>query len=319
MNKFLLALLAALIPQLALGQAFPARAVRIVCPFPPGGGVDITARAIAQELAAQLGQPVIVENKPGAGGNVAAAEVARSAPDGHTLLLTLNALHAISPHLYASLPFDAMKDFSFITPLVSFNNVLVVGPGFPARSVADLIAQAKRAPGKLSFASSGNGTNLHLSGELFKSMAGVDLVHVPYKGSAPALTDLMGGAVAMMFDTIPSALAHVKSGKLRALGVTGAKRSPVLPDVPTIAEAGLPGFEVVSWYGLIGPAAMRQELVRRLNAEATKAANGKEFRGRMEPLGFDIVTATPEKMAEMLAADSARWAPLIKAAGITIN
>jgi tripartite-type tricarboxylate transporter receptor subunit TctC len=319
MNRFLLALVAVLIPQLALAQAFPARPVRIVCPFPPGGGVDITARAIAQELAAQLGQPVIVENKPGAGGNVAAAEVARSAPDGHTLLLTLNALHAISPHLYASLPFDAMKDFSFITPLVSFNNVLVVGPGFPARSVADLIAQAKRAPGKLSFASSGNGTNLHLTGELFKSMAGVDLVHVPYKGSAPALTDLMGGAVAMMFDTIPSALAHVKSGKLRALGVTGAKRSPVLPDVPTIAEAGLPGFEVVSWYGLVAPARLPQEVARRLNAEATKAANGKEFRGRMEPLGFDIVTAAPEKMAEMLAADSARWAPLIKAAGITIN
>jgi tripartite-type tricarboxylate transporter receptor subunit TctC len=319
MKKFLLALVAALIPQLAPGQAFPARPIRIVCPFPPGGGVDITARAIAQELAAQLGQPVIVENKPGAGGNVAAAEVARSAPDGHTLLLTLSALHAISPHLYASLPFDAMKDFSFITPLVSFTNVLVVGPGFPARSVADLIAQAKRAPGKLSFASSGNGTNLHLTGELFKSMAGVDLVHVPYKGSAPALTDLMGGAVAMMFDTIPSALAHVKSGKLRALGVTGAKRSPVLPEVPTMAEAGLPGFEVVSWYGLVGPARLPQEVARRLNAEATKAANGREFRGRMEPLGFDIVTATPEKMAEMLAADSARWAPLIKAAGITIN
>jgi tripartite-type tricarboxylate transporter receptor subunit TctC len=319
MNRFLLALVAALIPQLALGQAFPARAVRIVCPFPPGGGVDITARAIAQELAAQLGQPVIVENKPGAGGNVAAAEVARSAPDGHTLLLTLNALHAISPHLYASLPFDAMRDFSFITPLVSFNNVLVVGPGFPARSVADLIAQAKRAPGKLSFASSGNGTNLHLTGELFKSMAGVDLVHVPYKGSAPALTDLMGGAVAMMFDTIPSALAHVKSGKLRALGVTGAKRSPLLPEVPTLAEAGLPGFEVLSWYGLAGPAAMPRELVRRLNAEAAKGAGSSGFRGRMEPLGFDIVTAAPEKMAEMLAADSARWAPLIKAAGITIN
>jgi tripartite-type tricarboxylate transporter receptor subunit TctC len=318
-TKFLLAVLAAVLPHAAFAQAFPAKAIRILCPFPPGGGVDITARAIAQELAAQFGQPVIVENKPGAGGNVAAAEVARSAPDGHTLLLTLNALHAISPHLYASLPFDAMKDFSFITPLVSFNNVLVVGPGFPARSVDELIAQAKRAPGKLSFASSGNGTNLHLSGELFKSMAGVDLVHVPYKGSAPALTDLMGGAVTMMFDTIPSALAHVKNGKLRALGVTGAKRSPLLPDVPTIAEAGLPGFEVVSWYGLVGPARLPQEVARRLNAEATKAANGKEFRGRMEPLGFEIVTATPERMAAMLAADSARWAPLIKAAGITIN
>jgi tripartite-type tricarboxylate transporter receptor subunit TctC len=185
--------------------------------------------------------------------------------------------------------------------------------------VHELIAQAKRAPGKLSFASSGNGTNLHLTGELFKSMAGVELVHVPYKGSAPALTDLMGGAVAMMFDTIPSALAHVKSGKLRALGVTGAKRSALLPEVPTLAEAGLPGFEVVSWYGLVGPARLPQEVARRLNAEATKAASGREFRGRMEPLGFEIVTATPERMAAMLAADSARWAPLIKAAGITIN
>ena len=181
------------------------------------------------------------------------------------------------------------------------------------------IGAAKRAPGQLSFASSGNGTNLHLTGELFKSMAGVDLVHVPYKGSAPALADLMGGAVAMMFDTIPSALAHVKSGKLRALAVTGAKRSPLLPDVPTVAEAGLPGFEVISWYGLVGPARLPQAVARRLNTEATQAANGGEFRARMEPLGFEIVTATPERMAEMLAADSARWAPVIKAAGVKVN
>jgi len=321
MKRFVcLALATALaLPHAALAQGYPSRPVRILCPFPPGGGVDITARAIAQELAAQLGQPVVVENKPGAGGNVAAAEVARAAPDGHTLLLTLNALHAISPHLYARLPFDAMKDFSFITPLVSFNNVLVVSPGFAAQSVGELIAAAKRAPGKLTFASSGNGTNIHLVGELFKVMAGVDLVHVPYKGSAPALTDLMGGSVAMMFDTIPSAVAHVKSGKLRALGVTGARRSPLFPQVPTIAEAGLAGFEVVSWYGLAGPAAMPSELVRRLNAEAAKGATASEFRGRMEPLGFEIVTATPERMVQMLAADSARWAPVIKAAGVTIN
>jgi tripartite-type tricarboxylate transporter receptor subunit TctC len=321
MKRIILVALAALfaLPQELPAQAFPSRPVRILCPFPPGGGVDITARAIAQELSTLLGQPVVVENKPGAGGNVAAAEVARSAPDGYTLLLTLNALHAISPHLYAKLPFDAMQDFSFITPLVSFHNVLVVSPASPARSVQELIAAAKRDPGRITFASSGNGTNIHLVGELFKSMAGVDIVHVPYKGSAPALTDLMGGAVAMMFDTIPSAVSHVKSGKLRALGVTGARRSPLFPEVPTIAESGLPGFEVVSWYGLIGPAAMPQERVRRLNAEAARGANGKEFRGRMEPLGFDIVTSTPEKMVEMLNADSARWAPLIKAAGVTVN
>jgi tripartite-type tricarboxylate transporter receptor subunit TctC len=307
------------LPHAVLGQAFPSKTVRILCPFPPGGGVDITARALAHELSSLLGQSVIVENRPGAGGNVAAAEVARSAPDGHTLFVTLNALHAISPHLYAKLPFDAMKDFSFITPLVSFNNVLVVSPAAPVRSVAELIELAKRQPGKLTFASSGNGTNIHLVGELFKSRAGIDIVHVPYKGSAPALTDLMGGSVTMMFDTIPSAVSHVKGGKLRALGVTGAQRSPLFPDVPTIAESGLPGYEVVSWYGLIGPAGIPAPIVGRLNAEATKAAQSAGFRGRMEPLGFDIVTAAPEKMIEMLQADSARWAAVIKAAGVTIN
>ncbi|HEX2198992.1 MAG TPA: tripartite tricarboxylate transporter substrate binding protein [Burkholderiales bacterium] len=321
MKRFFLAVIAAvfILPPAVLGQTFPSKTVRILCPFPPGGGVDITARALAHELSSLLGQSVIVENRPGAGGNVAAAEVARSAPDGHTLFVTLNALHAISPHLYAKLPFDAMKDFSFITPLVSFNNVLVVSPAAPFRSVGELIELAKRQPGKLTFASSGNGTNIHLVGELFKSRAGIDMVHVPYKGSAPALTDLMGGSVTMMFDTIPSAVSHIKGGKLRALGVTGAQRSPLFPDVPTIAESGLPGYEVVSWYGLIGPAGIPAPIVGRLNAEATKAAQSAGFRGRMEPLGFDIVTAAPEKMVEMLQADSARWAAVIKAAGVTIN
>jgi tripartite-type tricarboxylate transporter receptor subunit TctC len=306
-------------PQAALAQAWPAKPIRILVPFPPGGGVDITARAIAHELSGQLGQPAIVENRPGAGGNVAAHEVARAAPDGHTLFLTLNALHAISPHLYAKLPFDAMRDFTFITPLVSFHNVLVVNPASPAKSVQDVIEAAKREPGKLTFASSGNGTNLHLTGELFKAMAAIDIVHVPYKGSAPALTDLMGGNVSMMFDTIPSAVSHIRGGKLRALAVTGDKRSPVFPEVPTVAESGLPGFQVVSWYGLIVPAGMSKELVARLNAEAVKGANSKSFRERLEPLGFDIVTASPARMVEMLQADSARWAPVIKAAGVTIN
>jgi tripartite-type tricarboxylate transporter receptor subunit TctC len=321
MKRFLhLALAAVLVlPLVASAQAYPAKAVRILCPFPPGGGVDITARALAHELSALLGQPVIVENRPGAGGNVAAAEVARSAPDGHTLFVTLNALHAISPHLYAKLPFDAMKDFAFITPLVSFNNVLVVNPAGPAQSVQEVIALAKREPGKLTFASSGNGTNIHLVGELFKMRAGVDMVHVPYKGSAPALTDLMGGNVTMMFDTIPSAVSHIKGGKLRALGVTGAKRSPLFPDVPTLAESGLPGYEVVSWYGLIAPASTPSEIIGRLNAEAVRAADSKGFRDRMEPLGFEIVTSTPQKMVQMLKADSERWASVIKAAGVTIN
>jgi len=314
-----LAFSALVLPVVAQAQAFPTRPVRIVCPFPPGGGVDITARALANELAKQLGQPVTVENKPGAGGNIAAADVAKSAPDGHTLFLTLNALHAISPVLYSKLPFDAIKDFAFVTTLVRFNNVLVVPSTAPAKTVQDLVAQAKAEPGKLTFASSGNGTNLHLTGELFKSMAGIDIQHVPYKGSAPAMTDLLGGRVTMMFETIPAAIAQVRSGKLRALGVTGAARSPLFPEVPTVADSGLAGFEVQSWYGVVAPAATPREVVARLNAEAVKAANGREFRDRLEPLGFGILTGTPERMLEMVKADAARWAPIVKASGARID
>jgi tripartite-type tricarboxylate transporter receptor subunit TctC len=318
---FLFSLLAAglLVPQAASAQAYPSRPVRIVCPFPPGGGVDITARAIAIELAKQFGQPVTVENRPGAGGNIAAAEVAKSAPDGHTLFLTLNALHAISPVLYAKLPFDALNDFAWVTTLVQFNNVLVTQPSAPANTVQELIAQAKAQPGKLTFASSGNGTNIHLAGELFRMRAGIDLVHVPYKGSAPAMTDLLGGQVNLMFETIPAAISQIKSGKLKALGVTGAKRSPLFAEVPTIAESGLPGFEVQSWYGLVAPAATPKDIVARLNAATVKGAGGKEFRERMEPLGFEIVTGTPERMFEMVKADAARWAPVVKASGARID
>jgi tripartite-type tricarboxylate transporter receptor subunit TctC len=304
---------------LAHAQPYPAKPVRIICPFPPGGGVDITARAIAAELGKGLGQPVTVENRPGAGGNVGAGELARSAPDGYTLMLTLNSLHSIAPLLYAKLPFDAAKDFAYITPLVTFSNVLVVAPSIRAKSVQELIAQAKREPGKLNFGSSGNGTNIHLVGELFKSQAGVDIVHVPYKGSAPALTDLLAGNLAMMFETIPFAVSQVKAGKLRALAVTGARRSPVLPDVPTVAESGLPGFETAAWYGLIGPAGLSREIVVKLNSEAIKGASSREFRERMEPLGFEVITSSPERMAEMVRADSARWAPVVKAAGVKIE
>ncbi len=322
MKRFTFALLAfaALgLPVTAPAQTYPSKPIRILCPFPPGGGVDITARAIGHELSKALGQPVTVENKPGAGGNIAAAEVARSAPDGYTLFLTLNSLHSISPLLYAKLPFDAMKDFAFITPLVSFSNVLILNPAASAKSVQELIAQAKAQPGKLTYASSGNGTNVHLVGELFRSMAGVDVVHVPYKGSAPALTDMLAGNVTMMFETIPFAITQIKGGKLRPLAVTSARRQPLLPEVPTLAESGLPGFDTVAWYGLIAPAATPREIVMKLNAEAIKGANSKDFRDRMEPLGFEIVTGTPERMVEMLRADAARWAPVVKAANIKID
>ena len=323
MKRYLIAALAAVFGLIAshgaLAQAFPSKPIRIICPFPPGGGVDITARAIGLELAKSMGQPVTVENKPGAGGNIGAAETARSAPDGYTLFLTLNSLHSISPLLYSKLPFDAMKDFAFITPLVAFSNVLIVNPGASAKSVQELIAQAKAQPGKLTYASSGNGTNVHLVGELFRSTAGVDIVHVPYKGSAPALTDMLGGNVTMMFETIPFAISQIKSGKLRALAVTSAKRSPLMPDVPTLAESGLPGFDTIAWYGLIAPAGTPRDVVMKLNAEATKDAQSKDFRDRMEPLGFEIVTGSPERMAEMLRADAARWAPVVKAAGVKIE
>ena len=323
MTRFSAALLAAalaLVPaQGALAQAYPSKPIRIICPFPPGGGVDITARAIGLELSKSMGQPVTVENKPGAGGNIGAAETARSAPDGYTLFLTLNSLHSISPLLYSKLPFDAMRDFAFITPLVAFSNVLIVNPANPARTVQELIAQAKAQPGKLTYASSGNGTNVHLVGELFRSMAGVDIVHVPYKGSAPALTDMLAGNVTMMFETIPFAISQIKSGKLRALAVTSAKRSALMPEVPTLSESGLPGFDTIAWYGLIAPAGTPREIVMKLNAEAIKGAQSKEFRERMEPLGFEIVSGTPERMAEMVRADAARWAPVIRAAGVKIE
>ena len=312
---FLLLVFFAAFPSAANAQSFPAKPIRIVCPFPPGGGVDITARAIALELAKSLGQPVTVENRPGAGGNIAAAEVAKAAPDGHSLFLTLSSIHAISPLVYAKLAYDPLRDFSFITPLVAFDAVLVVNPAAPAKSVAELVARAKQEAGKLSFASSGNGTNTHLMGELFKTMAGIDIVHVPYKGSAPALIDLLGGSVTMMFDTIPSAITQVRSGKLRALGVTGAKRSALFPEVPTIAESGLPGYEASAWYGLVAPAATAREIILKLNSEAVKGANAKEFRDRMEPLGFEVVTGSPERMSEMIRSDTARWAPVVKASG----
>ena len=323
MKRLSLALIAAvfslLLSQSAFAQPYPSKPIRIICPFPPGGGVDITARAIGLELSKSLGQPVTVENKPGAGGNIGAAETARSAPDGYTLFLTLNSLHSISPLLYSKLAFDAMTDFAFVTPLVAFSNVLIVNPAASAKTVQELISQAKAQPGKLTYASSGNGTNVHLVGELFRTMAGVDIVHVPYKGSAPALTDMLAGNVTMMFETIPFALSQIRSGKLRALAVTSAKRSPLMPDTPTLAESGLPGFDTIAWYGLIAPAATPRDIVMKLNAEAIKGAHSKEFRDRMEPLGFEIVTGSPERMAEMLRADAARWAPVIKAAGVKIE
>jgi tripartite-type tricarboxylate transporter receptor subunit TctC len=298
-----------------LAQSFPNKPIRLVCPFPPGGAVDIASRAIALELSKNLGQPVTVDNKPGAGGNIGGAEVARSAPDGYTLLMTTSGIQAINPALYAKMPFDPSKDLAPVSALVSLNNVLVLHPSVKANSVNEVVAMGKAQPGFINYASSGSGTSTHMSGEMFRALANITMTHIPYKGSAPAMNDLLGGQVMMMFDNIPSALPHIKAGKLKALATTGAKRDPSLPDVPTIAEAGLNGYESGVWFGLMVAANTPREIVNKLNAEVVKGTKSPEFVKRMTELGYSIYGTSPETMAEMNKAEVLRWGPIVKASG----
>jgi tripartite-type tricarboxylate transporter receptor subunit TctC len=318
-RRALSALPLAALPGLAAAQAFPAKPVRLICPFPPGGAVDIASRAVAAEMSKTLGQPVTVENKPGAGGNIGGAEAARSAPDGYTLFMTTSGISAINPVLYRKMPFDPNKDLIPVSALVSLSNVLVVHPSVKANSVAEVLALVRASPGKVTYASSGSGTSIHMSAEMFKHLTGTDIVHVPYKGSAPALTDLLGGQVQMMFDNIPSALPHIKAGKLRALATTGARRDPALPDLPTVAEAGVPGYEAGVWFGLAVPAGTPADVVARLNAEAVKATRSPDFVRRMSELGYLILGTSAEQMASMQRAEQARWAPVVKSSGATAD
>jgi tripartite-type tricarboxylate transporter receptor subunit TctC len=281
--------------------------------------VDIASRSTANELSKIFGQPVTVDNKPGAGGNLGGAEAARAAPDGYTILMTTSGIQSINPALYAKMPFDPNKDLTPIAPLVSLNNVLVLHPSVPAKSVKEVIALAKSQPGKLTYASSGNGTSIHMSGAMFTQLTGTDLLHIPYKGSGPAVTDLLAGQVNMMFDNIPSSLPHIKAGKLRALATTGAKRDPALPDVPTVAESGVPGYESGVWFGLVAPAGTPKEIVARLNAAAVQATKAPEFVKRMTDLGYSIIAGTPQEMAAMNKADIARWTPIVKASGAKVD
>ncbi len=299
----------------AHAQSFPSKPIRLICPFPPGGAVDIASRAIAAELSKNLGQTVTVDNKPGAGGNIGGAEAARSAPDGYTIFMTTSGISAINPFLYAKMPFDPMKDLLPVSALVSLNNVLVVHPSVKANSVSELIALAKAQPGAITYASSGSGTSIHMSGEMLKHLAGINMTHIPYKGSAPALTDLMGGQVMVMLDNIPSALPHIKSGKLRALATTGAKRDALLPELPTLAEAGVTGYESGVWFGLAVPAGTPREIVAKLNAEAVKGTKAPEFAKRMTELGYNIIGSSPEQMGDMLRHEVTRWGPIVKASG----
>ncbi len=299
----------------AQAQSFPTKPIRLVCPFPPGGAVDIASRAIAAELSKTIGQPVNVENKPGAGGNIGGVDVARSAPDGYTLLMTTSGINGINPVLYRKMPFDPNKDLTAVAGLVSLSNVLVVHPSVKVNTVQELLALVRAEPGKITFASSGSGTSIHMSGEMFMHLTGTKMIHVPYKGSAPALTDLLGGQVQLMFDNIPSALPHVKSGKLRAIATTGAQRDPALPEIPTIAEAGVKGYEAGVWFGLAAPAGTPADVIAKISTEAIKGTRSPDFVKRMTELGYVVMGVGPEKMTEMLREELARWTPVIKASG----
>jgi tripartite-type tricarboxylate transporter receptor subunit TctC len=325
-RRFLAALAASgALPQGLLAQErWPTRPVRIVVPFSPGGTTDILARALAPELSHVFGQQFIVDNKPGAGGNLGAAEVAKSAPDGYTLLMGTVGTHGINQSLYPKMVFDPIKDFAPITLVAGVPNVLVFNPAkaeaLNIRSVPDLIRYAKSHPGKLNMASSGNGTSIHLSGELFKSMTGTYMVHFPYRGSGPALLDLIGGTMDLMFDNLPSALPQIRGGKLKALAVTSAQRSAALPDVPTIAEAGpLPGFDASSWFGLLAPAGTPADIVNRTQQETAKALSTPALKERLLAQGAIPSGMTPAQFAAYIAAETKKWAQVVKASGAKVD
>jgi len=296
-------------------QSFPSQPIKIVAPVPPGGGVDILSRALAQKLTDSLGVPVLVENKAGASAVVGTDFVAKSAPDGYTLLMGYSVL-ATNRFLQAKLPYDLDRDLTSVIFVGYIPLILVTQPAFPANSVKELIALAKSKPGQLTYASGGAGAGAHLSGELFKSEAGVDIIHVPYKGNAPALNDLLGGHVNIMFDTITTSLPHVKAGQLKALATTGAKRSPLAPEFPTMIEAGLPKFEISAWYMLFAPKKTPKEAIAKLNAALNKAMTDPELVARMTSQGVAFVGGTPEEADAFLQSEVKRWGEVIKAAGI---
>jgi tripartite-type tricarboxylate transporter receptor subunit TctC len=303
----------------AVAQNYPTKPIRLVVPFPPGGTTDILAREVGQRLSASLGQTVVIDNRPGAAGNIGTELVAKSAADGYTLLMCTVSTHAINPNLYAKLPYDHVADFAPVILVASVPNVLEVTPSLPVNSVADLIKLAKQKPGQINFASSGSGTSIHLSGELFKTMAGVDMTHVPYKGSAPALTDLIGGQVQVMFDNLPSSLPQIKAGKLRAIAVTSAQRAPALPNVPTIAESGLPGFEAGSWFGVVAPAGTPPAIIARINADLNEWLQSPDAKEKLLAQGAAAVGGSPDQFAAYIRAETEKWAKVVKASGAKVD
>jgi tripartite-type tricarboxylate transporter receptor subunit TctC len=312
----LVAMAAAALPSLAArAEGYPSKPIRFVVPYPAGGPLDTVARLLGQKVAEGLKQPVIVDDKPGAGGNIGADAVAKSAPDGYTILMGAVATHAINPSLYASMPYDAAKDFAPITQVASTPNVLVVNPSVPAANVREFIAYAKAHPGQLNFGSGSSGSAGHLAGELFKSLAGVDMVHVPYKGAAPAMQDLIGGQIHLMFDNLASSLSQVRAGRIRALAVTTARRSSLAPELPTIAESGLPGFDISTWFGVFAPAGTPPEVIARLHDEFARALAAPEVREKMLNLGAEPVASRPAEFAAYIRSEAAKYALLVKSSG----
>jgi tripartite-type tricarboxylate transporter receptor subunit TctC len=318
MTKYFLLALCMVAAQ-AAAQGYPAKPVRLIVPYPPGGGNDTLGRLFAAKLGERMGQPFVVENRPGAGAMIGTEAAAKSAPDGYTLLLSSIATHALSPNLYARVPYDPLKDFAPITLLGIAPTVLVINTDVPAKSLQELIALAKSKPGTLAYASGGNGTPPHINAEVFKSVAGVDLLHVAYKGGGPALTDLIAGRVQVMLDTAASAMPHVRGGKLRALALSAPKRSAEYPDLPTFAEAGLPAYDTNAWYSMHAPAGTAPEIVRRLNGELVAILKDPDILARFKQLSTEPVGNSPEEFAAFVRAELEKYARVIKAAGIRLE
>jgi tripartite-type tricarboxylate transporter receptor subunit TctC len=312
-------LLTATGPAFAQAPTYPSKPVRLVVPFPPGGSLDIAGRLIAQKLTEMWGQTVVVENKPGAGGNIGADFVAKSPPDGYTILLGALSTHAVNPSLYKSMPYDAAKDFAPITLIAITPNVLVVNSSLPVNSAKEFIAYAKANPGKLAFGSGSNGSAGHLAGELFKVETGSDAIHVPFKGGAPATQALLAGDTQFMFDNLANAMSQVKAGRIKALAVTTAQRSSLVPDLPTMAEAGLPGFDISTWYGLFAPAGTPAPVVAKWNADVTRILNSPDVRAKLVADGAEPAPNSPEQFSQFIARELAKYARIVKASGAKVD
>ena len=314
-----LAAAGAVIPAAAQQAGFPNKTVRIIVPYTTGGSNDVIARLLAQQLQTQWGQPVVVENRPGAAGNIGSAEVAKAAPDGHTLLLTNINITSMNPALIANMPFDPQKDFAPISLLGTTTLALVVHPSVPANTVADLISLAQKEPGKLNYASSGNGSPQHMSAEMFKAMTRTQITHVPYRGAAPAVADVVGGQVQVTVGVVNQLIAHIRSGRVRALGVTSLKRLAQLPEVPTLDEAGVRGYESEIWLGLAAPGATPAPLIEQINQDVRRAMSSPEVVSRLQGQGIDVLLSTPAQMRQRSLDDLRRWGDIIRTAGIKLD